>query len=80
MEEQKYMCSQGNFAIAEQKVACSTKQQNNLKILEYGAHGHIKRPMAYNRAHRRTHTHTHTYFCSWINTPKRGPLESRKCE
>lgn len=51
------MCSQGNFAIAEQKVACSTKKQNNLKILEYGAHGHIQKPMAYNRAHRRTHTH-----------------------
>ena len=78
------MRSEASFAIAEQKVACSTKKQNNLKILEYGAHGHIKRPMAYNRAHRRTHTHTHTHISAPGLTHQRepitGPRESRKCE
>lgn len=78
MEEEKYMSSQANFAITEQKVACSTKKQNKLKILEYGAHEHTKRPTAGIQQNTQKNTHTH------ISTPGlrcqresiRGPLES----
>lgn len=53
------MSSYTNFAITEQKVACSTKQQNQLKILEYGAHEHTKRPTAGIQQRTQKNTHTH---------------------